>query len=65
MTEMLEPCLGILARHQVDLVEHEHEPLALRLAPAYLLLHQPTTTPGWVARVEYEQDHVSLVDDFV
>lgn len=50
---------------RTDFVEYKDETLAFRFAPAYLLLHQTTTTPSWVARIEHEDDDVSFVDDFV
>jgi len=85
VAEVFEPCLGVLARHQIygirtryvddhqvkrrglrtDFVEYKDETLSLRFAPAYLLFHQPATTPSRVARIEDEDDNVGLVDDFV
>jgi hypothetical protein len=44
-------------------VEHKHETLSLRFAPAQLLFYQSDATPSRIVRVENEDD-VGLVDDF-
>ena len=46
-------------------VENKDQLLALALAPPYFFLHQSTPAALRVARIQYKDDNVALIDDFV
>lgn len=58
-------CDGGVEWKRTDFVEHENQLLALAFFPAYFLFNQSTSAALRIARIEYQDDDVALVDHFV